>query len=33
MGAASGRDIGFVSVSIEEYTAMLAEYGLPQDFI
>jgi uncharacterized protein YbjT (DUF2867 family) len=33
IGAASGRDIGFVSVSIEEYTGMLAEYGLPQDFI
>ena len=24
---------GFVSVPIEEYTAMLTEYGLPQDFI
>jgi hypothetical protein len=30
---AAGRDIGFVSVPIEEYAAMLAEYGLPQDFI
>jgi uncharacterized protein YbjT (DUF2867 family) len=26
-------DIAFVSVSIDDYTAMLAEYGLPQDFI
>jgi uncharacterized protein YbjT (DUF2867 family) len=33
IGKASGRDIGFVSVPIEEYTAMLTEYGLPQDFI
>ena len=33
IGAAAGRDISFVSVSIEDYTAMLTEYGLPQDFI
>ena len=30
---AAGRDISFVSVPIEDYTAMLTEYGLPQDFI
>jgi len=33
IGAASGRDISFVSVPIEDYTATLTEYGLPQDFI
>ena len=33
IGKAAGRDIGFVSVPIEDYTAMLTEYGLPQDFI
>jgi hypothetical protein len=33
IGAAAGRDISFVSVSIDDYTAMLKEYGLPQDFI
>jgi uncharacterized protein YbjT (DUF2867 family) len=33
IGKAARRDIGFVSVPIEEYTAMLTEYGLPQDFI
>ena len=33
IGAAADRDISFVSVSIEDYTAMLTEYGLPQDFI
>jgi uncharacterized protein YbjT (DUF2867 family) len=33
IGKAAGRDIGFVSVPIEEYAAMLKEYGLPQDFI
>jgi uncharacterized protein YbjT (DUF2867 family) len=33
IGKAAGRDIGFVSVPIEEYAAMLAEYVLPQDFI
>src|ERR1700737_1364562 len=33
IGAAAGRDIRFVSVPIEDYTAMLTEYGLPQDFI
>ncbi|HEX9499740.1 MAG TPA: NAD(P)H-binding protein [Mycobacterium sp.] len=33
IGAAAGREISFVSVPIEDYTAMLTEYGLPQDFI
>jgi uncharacterized protein YbjT (DUF2867 family) len=33
IGAAAGRDINFVSVPIEDYTAMLTEFGLPQDFI
>jgi uncharacterized protein YbjT (DUF2867 family) len=33
IGAAAGRDISFVSVPHEDYTAMLTEYGLPQDFI
>ena len=33
IGAAAGLDISFVSVPIEDYTAMLTEYGLPQDFI
>jgi uncharacterized protein YbjT (DUF2867 family) len=33
IGTAAGRDIGFVSVPIDEYIAMLSEYGLPQDFI
>lgn len=33
VGKAAGRDIGFVSVSIDDYVAMLADYGLPQDFI
>jgi uncharacterized protein YbjT (DUF2867 family) len=33
IGRAAGRDIAFVSVPIDEYTAMLTEYGLPQDFI
>jgi uncharacterized protein YbjT (DUF2867 family) len=33
IGAAAGRDISFVSVPLEDYTAMLTEYGLPQDFI
>jgi len=33
IGAATGRDISFVSVPIADYTAMLTEYGLPQDFI
>ncbi len=33
IGAAADRDISLVSVSIEDYTAMLTEYGLPQDFI
>jgi uncharacterized protein YbjT (DUF2867 family) len=30
---AAGRDISFVSVSIDDYIAMLTEYGMPQDFI
>ncbi|HEX2401392.1 MAG TPA: NAD(P)H-binding protein [Mycobacterium sp.] len=33
IGAAAGRDISFISVPIDDYTAMLTEYGLPQDFI
>jgi uncharacterized protein YbjT (DUF2867 family) len=33
IAAAAGRDIGFASVSMDDYTAMLTEYGLPQDFI
>ncbi len=33
IGAAAGRDINFVSVPIEDYAAMLTEFGLPQDFI
>ncbi len=33
VGAAAGRDIAFLSMPIDEYTAMLTEYGLPQDFI
>jgi uncharacterized protein YbjT (DUF2867 family) len=33
IGTEAGRDISFVSVTIEDYTAMLTEYGMPQDFI
>jgi uncharacterized protein YbjT (DUF2867 family) len=33
VAAAAGRDIDFVSVSIDDYVAMLKEYGLPDDFI
>jgi uncharacterized protein YbjT (DUF2867 family) len=33
IGAAAGRDVAFVTMPIEDYTAMLTEYGLPQDFI
>ena len=33
VAAAAGRDIEFVSVSIDDYVAMLKEYGLPDDFI
>ena len=33
VAAAAGRPISFVSVSIDDYVAMLADYGLPQDFI
>jgi len=33
IAAAVGRDISFVSVSIDDYVAMLKEYGLPDDFI
>ena len=32
IGKAAGRDIDFVSVPIEDYTATLTEYGLPQVF-
>jgi uncharacterized protein YbjT (DUF2867 family) len=33
IGMAAGRDIAFMSVPIDDYTAMLAEHGLPKDFI
>ena len=33
IGKATGRDITFMPVPIDGYTAMLTEYGLPQDFI
>jgi uncharacterized protein YbjT (DUF2867 family) len=33
IAAATGRNISFVSVSIDDYVAMLKEYGLPDDFI
>jgi uncharacterized protein YbjT (DUF2867 family) len=33
IGKAAGRDISFVSVPIDDYTAMLTEHGLSQDFI
>jgi uncharacterized protein YbjT (DUF2867 family) len=33
VAAAAGRDVSFVSVSIDDYNAMLTEYGMPQDFI
>jgi uncharacterized protein YbjT (DUF2867 family) len=33
IGAAAGREINFVSVPIDDYSAMLTDYGLPQDFI
>jgi uncharacterized protein YbjT (DUF2867 family) len=33
IGTATGRDIAFISVPIDDYTAMLAEHGLPNDFI
>ena len=33
IGKAAGRDITFMPVPIDDYTAMLTEYGLPQDFI
>ncbi|MDT5286291.1 MAG: hypothetical protein QOF88_1180 [Mycobacterium sp.] len=33
VAAAAGRDISFVSVSHDDYVAMLTEYGLPDDFI
>jgi uncharacterized protein YbjT (DUF2867 family) len=33
IGDAAGRDMELVTVSIDDYTRMLAEYGLPQDFI
>jgi len=33
IAAAVGRDISFVSVSIDDYVAMLKEYGLPDDFV
>jgi uncharacterized protein YbjT (DUF2867 family) len=33
IGKAAGRHISFVSVPIDDYTAMLTEHGLSQDFI
>ena len=33
VAAAAEREIKFVSVSIDDYVGMLAEYGMPQDFI
>ncbi|MBB5162356.1 NAD(P)H-binding protein [Mycobacterium sp. AZCC_0083] len=33
VAAAAGRHIDFVSVSIDDYVAMLKEYGVPDDFI
>jgi uncharacterized protein YbjT (DUF2867 family) len=33
VASAAGRDISFESVSIDDYVAMLKEYGLPDDFI
>ncbi len=33
IGAAAGRHIAFVSMPTGDYTAMLTEYGVPQDFI
>ena len=33
VAAAAGRDISFVSVSVDDYVSMLKEYGLPDDFI
>jgi uncharacterized protein YbjT (DUF2867 family) len=33
IGAAACRDISFVSVPIDDYTAMLSDCGMPQDFI
>jgi uncharacterized protein YbjT (DUF2867 family) len=33
VAAAAGRHIDFVLVSIDDYVAMLKEYGLPEDFI
>jgi uncharacterized protein YbjT (DUF2867 family) len=33
VGKAAGREIEFVSVSIDDYVAMLTEYGMPKDFI
>ncbi len=33
IGKTAGRDITFMPVPIDDYTAMLTEYGLPQDFI
>jgi uncharacterized protein YbjT (DUF2867 family) len=33
VGAAAGRDITFESVPIDQYVAIIADHGLPQDFI
>jgi uncharacterized protein YbjT (DUF2867 family) len=33
IGEAAGRDISLAAVTIDEYTAMLSEHGLPREFI
>ena len=33
VATAAERNIAFTSVSVDEYVAMLTEYGMPQDFI
>jgi len=33
IGRASGRDIAYVPVSVEEYAAGAAEYGIPAEFV
>jgi uncharacterized protein YbjT (DUF2867 family) len=30
---ATGRDLRYVPVSIEDYTSMLAEHGIPEDYV
>ena len=33
MAGAAGREIRYVPVSIDEYTSMLTEYGVPSDYV